>query len=147
MNFENLIVGEARSWIGTPYRNQASVKGIGTDCLGLVRGIWRAVLGVEPEAIPPYSPHWGEARSEEVLLAKADQWLRRKSPDLHEAGDVIIFRMRAQGPAKHMAISASRNESPTFIHAYTGHGVVETDLTPPWQRKIVARYAFPFGEK
>ena len=33
------IVAAARGWRGTPYRHQASVKHIGTDCLGLVRGV------------------------------------------------------------------------------------------------------------
>ena len=36
------ILAECRAWIGTPYRHQASVKGVGCDCLGLLRGIWRA---------------------------------------------------------------------------------------------------------
>jgi hypothetical protein len=40
-----LIVAETRAWIGTPYRHQASLKGVGCDCLGLVRGVWRAVIG------------------------------------------------------------------------------------------------------
>lgn len=31
------IVAAARGWIGTPYLHQASLKGVGTDCLGLVR--------------------------------------------------------------------------------------------------------------
>jgi NlpC/P60 family putative phage cell wall peptidase len=35
------IVAAARSWFGTPYHHQASVKGVGSDCLGLIRGIWR----------------------------------------------------------------------------------------------------------
>src|SRR3569833_631271 len=35
------IVTEARSWIGTRYRHQGSMKGVGCDCLGLVRGVWR----------------------------------------------------------------------------------------------------------
>ena len=43
------IVEEARAWIGTPYRHQASLKGVGCDCLGLIRGVWRAVMGEEPE--------------------------------------------------------------------------------------------------
>jgi NlpC/P60 family putative phage cell wall peptidase len=47
------IVAETRSWIGTPYRHQASLKGVGCDCLGLVRGVWRAVIGVEPETSAP----------------------------------------------------------------------------------------------
>ncbi|EDZ47445.1 conserved hypothetical protein [Rhodobacterales bacterium Y4I] len=32
---------------------------------------------------------------------------------------------------------------PSFIHAYAGHGVVESPLSPPWQRRIVARFHFP----
>jgi NlpC/P60 family putative phage cell wall peptidase len=37
------IVAETRAWLGTPYRHQASLKGVGCDCLGLVRGVWRAI--------------------------------------------------------------------------------------------------------
>jgi len=43
----------ARSWIGTPYVHQASVKGVGCDCLGLLRGVWRELVGAEPEKMPP----------------------------------------------------------------------------------------------
>ena len=42
------IVGAARGWIGTPYRHQASLKGVGCDCLGLLRGVWRELKGEEP---------------------------------------------------------------------------------------------------
>lgn len=42
-----IIVAETRDWIGTPYRHQASLKGVGCDCLGLVRGVWRAVVVTE----------------------------------------------------------------------------------------------------
>ena len=64
------IVARARDWIGTPYRHQASCKGAGTDCLGLLRGVWREVLGAEPEAVPGYTPDWAEpGRSEELLAA------------------------------------------------------------------------------
>ena len=49
------IVQAARGWIGTPYVHQASVKGGGTDCLGLVRGIWREFFGAEPEVMPAYT--------------------------------------------------------------------------------------------
>ncbi|NIZ61614.1 peptidase [Sedimentitalea sp. CY04] len=30
-----------------------------------------------------------------------------------------------------------------FIHAYSGHGVLESPLSAPWQRRIVARFQFP----
>ena len=47
------IVEAARAWLGTPYHHQASLRGVGCDCLGLVRGVWRELYGPEPEAAPP----------------------------------------------------------------------------------------------
>nr|WP_238441088.1 hypothetical protein [Frankia sp. AgW1.1] len=49
------IIVTARRWIGTPYHHQASVCGIGADCLGLVRGVWRDLYGVDAEMSPVYS--------------------------------------------------------------------------------------------
>src|SRR4051812_1881115 len=65
------IVAEARAWIGTRYRHQASLKGVGCDCLGLVRGVWRACIGEEPERPPPYAPDWAEAKGEDTLADAA----------------------------------------------------------------------------
>ena len=47
------IVAHARAWIGTPYHHQASRIGVGTDCLGLVRGVCRELYGREPRRCPP----------------------------------------------------------------------------------------------
>ena len=47
------IVAAARGWLGTPYHPQASVKGVGCDCLGLIFGLWRELCGPEPEKMPP----------------------------------------------------------------------------------------------
>lgn len=52
------IVAAARGWIGTPYQHQASLKGVGADCLGLVRGVWRGIVGPEPEETPAYTSTW-----------------------------------------------------------------------------------------
>ena len=54
------VIAIARSWLGTPYHDQASLRGVGCDCLGLARGVWREVVGPEPFPIPPYSRDWGE---------------------------------------------------------------------------------------
>ncbi len=67
------IVAAARRWIGTPYQHQASLIHVGCDCLGLVRGVWREVIGPEPEDIPPYTPDWAEAGAAETLLGAADR--------------------------------------------------------------------------
>ena len=72
------VLAEARRWIGTPYRHQASALGIGADCLGLIRGVWRNLIGTEPEQIPAYTADWSEPSGEEALLAAAFRWLREK---------------------------------------------------------------------
>lgn len=139
------IVEAARGWIGTPYLHQASVKAAGADCLGLIRGVWREVVSEEPEHIPAYAPDWSEASGREDLLIAAQRWLIRKPMDAEAAGDVLLFRMRDGAVAKHLGIAALIGESASFIHAYTGHGVVETPLSAPWRRKIAARFEFPSG--
>ena len=133
----------ARTWIGTPYVHQASAKGAGTDCLGLLRGIWRQVYGAEPCAIPPYSMDWSEAGGREDLLHAAQTWLVQKDLADAASGDVLLFRMRTGAVAKHLGIAGQVGDCPSFIHAYSGHGVVESPLSEPWARKIAARFHFP----
>ncbi|WP_390915080.1 NlpC/P60 family protein [Pseudosulfitobacter sp. SM2401] len=140
------VITAARGWIGTPYVHQASVRGAGSDCLGLLRGVWREVLGAEPETPPAYTMDWSEPQGEERLWAAALRHLKPKETDAEHGGDLLLFRMRSTGVAKHLGIAAETGASSTFIHAYSGHGVVESPLSAPWRRRIVARFEFPTGE-
>jgi len=140
-----LVVAAARGWIGTPYRHQASRKGAGTDCLGLVRGIWREVIGTERESVPAYTPDWAEVSRNEVLWAAAARHLIEKPKACMAPGDVLLFRMRAGRVAKHVGILAEPLPEATFVHAYSGHAVVESALTQSWQRLVVACFSFPEG--
>lgn len=139
------IADEARKWIGTPYRHQCSQRGAGTDCLGLIRGVWRALHGEEPELPPAYSPDWSEPNGEEALMAAADRHLLRLTELTGALGDVLLFRMRDGAVAKHLGIVSAATPTPKFIHAYTGHGVVESSLSGPWAKRIAAVYRFPKG--
>lgn len=133
------VVAEARRWLGTPYLHQASTLGAGCDCLGLLRGVWRAVYGTEPR-VPPYSPDWDEVARDEVLLRAARRHLVEMSETDLRPGAVILFRMRHRAVAKHLGIYSGDG---SFIHAYSGHGVVENRLTVPWRRRVAAVFAFP----
>jgi NlpC/P60 family putative phage cell wall peptidase len=137
------VVAVARQWIGTPYVHQSSALGAGADCLGLLRGVWRTLHGREPEPVPAYSMDWSEPEGEERLWAAALRHLGEKSLIAAAPGDVLLFRMRAGSVAKHLGIAAETGTYPTFIHAYSNHGVVESALSAPWRRRIVARFAFP----
>ncbi len=140
------VVAAAREWIGTPYRHQASRKGAGCDCLGLLRGVWRDLLGAEPERPPAYSRDWSEPQGDEVLWRAATRHLLHKALGEEAPGDVLLFRMRAGRVAKHVSIAGRTGALPTFIHAYSGHAVLESTLSLPWRRRIVARFALPRGD-
>jgi len=134
------IVEVARLWLGTPYRHQASRKGIGADCLGLIRGVYRDLYGFEPENIPPYTPNWAEIGGQETLADAGSRHLRAISPSKAHHGDVMLFRFRMGSPAKHAAIKSG---DLTMIHAYSGRAVCETFITPWWERRIAYAFSFP----
>jgi len=134
------IVAEARAWIGTPYRHQASLKGIGCDCLGLVRGVWRNCIGDEPEVPPPYAPDWAEAGGRETLAAAAHRHLVPVARDDAAPGDVLLFRWREGFVAKHVAIAS---DGRTMIHAHDGAAVCEIAVAPWWRRRLAYVFRFP----
>lgn len=135
------ILREAREWIGTPYVHQASAKGAGCDCLGLVRGVWRAVLGPEPQSPGPYTPDWAERGGGEHLLEAAQRWLL--PAPWPAPGDVLLFRIAPDAPAKHCAILTQEE---TLIHAYWGRAVVESRLANWWRARLAGAFAFPGAE-
>ena len=136
----SLIVAEARDWIGTPYRHQASLKGVGCDCLGLLRGVWRGVIGAEPERAPAYAPDWAEAGGVEALADAAARHLVAIERDAFGDGDVLLFRWRAGLPAKHAAIVTAADK---IVHAHDGAAVAEVALAPWWRRRIAYAFRFP----
>ena len=101
MDTRQQIVAQTMEWLGTPYCHQASVKGVGTDCLGLLRGVWRASFGPEPQSIPSYSQDWSEPQHEEVLFKAACKYLTEKPVAQVQPADVLLFRMRTGHVAKH----------------------------------------------
>jgi NlpC/P60 family putative phage cell wall peptidase len=134
-------VAIARSWIGTPYRHQGALRGVGCDCLGLIRGVWRELYGAEPEAPGPYGMDWAERSGEERLYAAAE---RHCGLDIGRAkmqpGDLILFRWQAGYAAKHAGILSGERR---FIHAYEQAGVIESALVPAWEKRIAAVFRFP----
>ena len=134
------VIAAARGWLGTPYHDQASVKGVGCDCLGLVRGIWREVVGDEPLPMPPYSRDWGETGTREPL-AEASRTVMFEVPVTEmTTGALILFRMRTGAVAKHCGILVAPDR---FIHAYERTGVIEEALTGAWRRRLAFAFLFP----
>lgn len=133
------VVAAAREWLGTPYRHRASCLGVGCDCLGLVRGVWRGLYGVEPMVVPPYRASPRDTQNASALRMAAERWLVPVDEPA-SAGQVVLFRLAGLDEAKHCGILIALDR---FIHAQEKLGVVEANLTPGWARRISGRFAFP----
>ena len=134
----NDIIAEAASWLGTPYHHRASLKGVGCDCLGLVRGIYRALYGPEPREVPAY-PQYNDGSESERLIAGLEEHLLLTLPP-GKPGDVLVFRLRAGFPARHCAVLV---EPKCFIHAVSGRSVSLVALFEWWVKRIAGVFGFP----
>ncbi len=134
------VIDAARAWVGTPYLDQASLRGAGCDCLGLVRGLWRELVGPEPLPVPPYSRDWAETGPREVLIEALAQAMPRLAADAAGPGAVLVFRMRRGRLAKHCAVLVAEGR---IVHSREGLGVIEEALTRAWALRIAAAFRFP----
>ena len=134
------VMAEARTWLHTPYRHQASLKQVGCDCLGLVRGIWREIYSCEPQAVPAYTPDWAEAGRREQLLEAACRHMAPVAAGKALPGDLLVFRWRAHVPAKHVGIAMPDGR---MIHAQDRARVCEVAVNGWWRRHLASVFAFP----
>lgn len=127
------IIEEAREWIDTPFHHQASVKGVGCDCAGMVKGVWRE-LGNDVSGVPADYPR---TPSNNQLIRILEQYLDRSSTMM--PGDVLVFTLLNE--PQHIGIMTDSN---AVIHAYQPFNkVAEHRLDAKWQRRITACFSFP----
>ena len=135
----DLVVEAARAWLGTPYRHQAATLGAGCDCLGLLRGVWRALHGDEPMAVPAYRASMRDPDHAGALRDACERFLSPAEGPL-AAGQVVLSRLAGLDEAKHCGIMVT---SERFIHAQEKLGVVEANLTDGWAKRVSGWFWFP----
>ena len=96
-------------------------------------------LGQEPEACRPI--RWiGRNRRATNGFGAPRRHLIATVPA--EAQATCLFSDAQQAVAKHLGIVGQRG-SASFIHAYSGHAVLESPLSRRWRRRVVAVSNFP----
>lgn len=134
------VIEVARQWLGTPYHDQASVKGVGCDCAGLARGIWREIVGAEPVTLPPYSRDWGEVGKRETFASFVRPFMIEIDPADAGPSALVLFRMRREGPAKHCGVLV---DDGMMVHALERRGVTMVHHDTAWQRRTAFAFLFP----
>lgn len=130
----------ARTWLGTPYQHQAALKGVGVDCVGLIRGVYKEMYGVEPPELINYSADWGDSNGNEDMVTAAYKYLEPVPLDQLGAGHVVLLRWGSERVAKHSMIMTGPERA---IHASNRAPVVEINLHPWWLKKIVYVFTWP----
>jgi len=138
------IISAARGWIGTPFAHQASRCGVGCDCLGLLRGVWRDCFGGEPEIPPPYAPDWSVTGAERLRDGLA-RHLAAVPLAAMAPGDIALFRLATHGPAQHCGIVGTRDGAFTLIHARQNGRVREEPFSPFWQSRLAFLFRLPIA--
>lgn len=136
------IVSVAKSWINTPYHHQASLKNVGCDCIGLLIGVWRELIGELPTEPPIYSPQWylHQKESQLIKVLKETYGFVEITSSYPPAGSVLCMGLE-RGPAHHAGISTGEG---TFIHSYAlPKKVVEVTLDPSWKKRLHAILDYP----
>jgi cell wall-associated NlpC family hydrolase len=129
-----MVVDEARSWLGTPWIHMARVKGHGVDCGQLLAAVFEEVGLVEPVAIPPYPQDWALHRGEPVMQGIVERYAV-KADGAPLPGDVVLFQF-----GRSLSHGGIVMEWPLIVHAYLNERAVvvgNIDTSPD----LLARYA------
>lgn len=141
------IVRQARSWLGTRWHHQASTKGVGTDCVGLVRGV-AIETGVFPRdlaSLPGASQFLGYGRLPFKGMLEKGCGLYLQAISATEAGPGDLVVMEFNGQPHHMGVLGWHPcGGLSIIHAYAPRRmVVESRLDDSLRARIVSWHRFP----
>lgn len=114
---------KAHEWLGTPYIENAQLKGVGCDCAGLLIGVF-AECGIEDDF-------------RKIGLAKALEKYFTK-PQIPIQGDILVFKM-PNHEAFHLGILCADNK---FIHAHWSQGVVKNTFGNWFKARFIAAYRY-----
>ncbi len=133
------IIDEARSWAGTRWQHQASLKGVAADCVGLARGVYTELTGNTIQTPMNYPATWHLFKAEEMLYPECQKYMEEISPSEAKPGDILLFGF-GKGPASHIGIMT---EPDRFVHSFQDVGkAVESWLDDEWKKRI--RFAFRY---
>lgn len=126
------MVAAAREYLGTPFRHQGRLLGVGVDCAGVVvhavRSCW-----IDVEDVVGYGPTPNKGLLEQSL--EGHLALTKVNKTEMSAGDILLMRFVRE--PQHLAIFTGDG----IVHAYEAAGkCCEHGLDQAWSSRIVQVY-------
>jgi NlpC/P60 family putative phage cell wall peptidase len=117
------VVDVARSWLGTPYHENAEVKGAGCDCATYIAAVYKEAGMLTDFVMPSYRPTFHLHSDDPVYVRNIVTWCAEIERKDLLPGDIVVFRFGRQ-----FAHGAIVTRWPSVIHSYIGRGVIEDDV-------------------
>ena len=117
------VIEVARTFLGTPFHDQQSLKGVGIDCAHLLREVYVEAGVIETFPIAPYSPQFMLHTDEGLFESYVRKVAREIELEAVGPGDIVLYRVGRS--FAHGAIVVDWPK--TVIHAFKSYKkVVET---------------------
>lgn len=126
------IIAEARTWIGTPFKHQGRLKGVGVDCVGVIVGVAKSLN------ILDYNPtNYSRLPNMQVMGDALNKLLIEI--DIKDAKIGDIYWMKFRESAQHLAFKTDIG----ILHATSqAKKCIETSLNDSLEKTIYKVYRF-----
>ena len=131
------VVAEALSWIDTPFVHAAEVKGVGVDCVHLVKAIGQKYALVQDGDLPAYGTTPDPKQMREELNKHLDPIPFKAVRE----GDLLWFWAER---LLHLGIVVE-SDPLSIVHAHNGRSrqeVILTRVIGEWRRNIVGCFRY-----
>ena len=105
----------AREWCGTPYHNNAQVKGAGADCATLLKAVFEESGLIEPFELGWYPSQFFLHHSEERYLGWVQKFAHEIPEERAKHGDVVLYHI---GKCYAHGAIVIKPDWPAIVHAH-----------------------------
>lgn len=136
------IIEIARTWKGTPWLHQASLKGEGADCEGFVEGVFKQAGYIE---VLGAVRNWRRREDGSLMLALLNEHLDLlpdQSIGAAQPADILAFcdaDLRQPDIPRHLGIYTGQRSDGVHYVIHVGNetrGVVEHRMDSRWLRRV-----------
>ncbi|MCK9622199.1 MAG: hypothetical protein M0R47_16885 [Methylobacter sp.] len=111
------VIEEAMTWLRTPWRHEAAVKGAGVDCGKIIVEVYVACGLIERPTIASYPHDWALHKDDERYLEVVEQYARRVNYPM--MGDIVVYKY-----GRTFSHGGIVRAWPDIIHAKRPEGVI-----------------------
>lgn len=133
------LITLARQWVGTKHHHQASIKGVGADCVGFLKGLALEAGLITPELAATLPTDYSRQPSAGQLRRLMGELLVPVAYEARAPADLILIRFMLD--PQHLGMITAMH--PDYIIHCAEKGVVEHRLDSVWRARIMRVYRFP----